>query len=121
MLNSSGCQIGRLKRIERKSSTLGMKPLKGAMILFDGKSADEFEGADITTDGLLSEGGTSRRKFQDFRLHVEFRTAYMPEARARRAEQWLLFAGSLRIADSRFLRAHGQTRRVWGSIQGAGT
>jgi hypothetical protein len=33
----------------------------------------------MTTDGLLMQGVTSKRKFQSGTLHLEFRTPYMPQ------------------------------------------
>jgi hypothetical protein len=69
------------KRIERRSPTLGAKPPEGAVVLFDGSRADAFQGGRMTDDGLLMEGATSKERFQDFTLHLEFRTPFMPHAR----------------------------------------
>lgn len=79
--NSGGEKVGALKKIERKSLTLGMKPPAGAVVLFDGTTADHFEGGKMTDDGLLMQGVKSKQKFGDCTLHLEFRTPYMPEAR----------------------------------------
>ena len=78
-----GKKIGELKRIVRKSPTLGAKPPKGAVILFDGKKhgADLWKGGRQTKDGLLMEGCTSKQTFGDFEIHIEFRTPYKPRAR----------------------------------------
>ncbi|HUG94121.1 MAG TPA: DUF1080 domain-containing protein [Planctomycetaceae bacterium] len=67
--------------MERKSPTLGKKPPQGAVVLFDGTSADQFEGGRLTDDGLLMQGVTSRRTFQDGTLHLEFLLSFMPHAR----------------------------------------
>lgn len=72
---------GKLKRVERASPTLGAMPPKGAVVLFDGTSADAFQGGRMTDDGLLMEGATSRRKFGDHSLHIEFRLPYQPQDR----------------------------------------
>lgn len=75
-------ELGKLKKTERKSSTLDAKAPEGAVVLFDGTSADNFTGATLTADKLLLPKGdaVSKQKFQDFTLHVEFRTPYMPDA-----------------------------------------
>ena len=59
---------------------LSLKPA-GAVVLFDGKTPDNFKGGRMTEDGLLMEGVTSKQTFQSFKLHVEFRTPFMPKAR----------------------------------------
>jgi hypothetical protein len=70
-----------LKRIERKSPTLGAKPPEGAVVLFDGKTADQFEPGTLTKDKNLLSEETSKQKFGSYTLHLEFRLSYMPEAR----------------------------------------
>jgi hypothetical protein len=79
--NKEGVEIGNLKRAERKNEKLGLKPPAGAMVLFDGTSADHFEGGKMTEGGLLIQGTTSRQTFQDCTLHLEFMLSYMPHAR----------------------------------------
>ena len=75
-------QIAReLKKLERKSPTLGAAPPTGAIVLFDGKIAEKFSPGILTPDGLLAAGATSEQKFQSCQLHVEFVLPFMPEAR----------------------------------------
>ena len=74
-------KIGELSRVERKSPTLGAKPPAGATVLFDGTSADSWNGGRVTEDGLLMAGCTSKPSFRDFSLHLEFQTPFMPAAR----------------------------------------
>ncbi|MEK6262280.1 MAG: DUF1080 domain-containing protein [Planctomycetota bacterium] len=78
VLTSDGKRIGELKRIVRKSSTLGAKPPKGAVVLFDGKSAEQFENGRMTDGGLLMQGATSKFKHQSGTLHIEFQIPYGP-------------------------------------------
>lgn len=79
VLTKGGEVLGKLQRVARQSSTLGMKPPEGAIVLFDGKNADQFEKGRMTEDGLLMQGITSKQKFQSCRLHLEFRVPYQPE------------------------------------------
>ncbi len=70
-----------LKKVNRQSPTLGKQPPAGAVVLFDGTSADAFEGGKMTEDGLLQQGCTSKQKFGSHQLHLEFRLPYQPKAR----------------------------------------
>lgn len=65
-------------KVERKSPTLGAKPPAGAVVLFDGTTAEHFHGGRMTPDGLLMEGVTSKQKFQSFTIHLEFRLPFQP-------------------------------------------
>lgn len=79
--DSKGQPLGELKKIRRESKTLGMRAPEGATILFDGSTGDHFEGARLTQDALLMEGITSKKKFGDCTLHLEFRLPYQPDDR----------------------------------------
>jgi len=74
-------QSFRLRRVERKSPTLGAKPPEGALVLFDGTSAEHWQNGRLTEDMLLRVGTRSKRSFEDFTLHFEFRTPFQPTAR----------------------------------------
>ena len=76
--------IGKLPRVERESPTLGKKAPEGALVLFDGsaESAAANWNKGEAVDGLLRNNDIStKRKFGDYHLHLEFRTPYKPYAR----------------------------------------
>lgn len=70
-----------LAKTIRKSPTLGAKPPEGALVLFDGKSADAWKGGKIEMKDLLAANTESLEKFGDHSFHLEFRTPYKPKAR----------------------------------------
>ncbi len=70
-----------LTRLERKSPTLGSKPPAGAVVLFDGTSADAWEKGKMENGFLQATSCMSKQHFGDYTLHVEFRTPYKPQAR----------------------------------------
>jgi hypothetical protein len=82
VLTITGAQgkLGELKRVLRRSPTEGAAPPEGAIVLFDGKTAEHFKGGKLTEDGLLMVGCSSKQSFKDFTLHLEFRTPYQPSA-----------------------------------------
>lgn len=81
IFNSDNQQLGELARVQRQSPTLGRKPPEGAVVLFDGSTADTFEGGRLSEDKLLMQGCTSKQKFDSGELHVEFLLPFMPNAR----------------------------------------
>jgi arylsulfatase A len=76
-------KIANLRRIKRKSPTLGKKPPQDAVVLFDGSQKT----ADLWTNGKAENGLlpnlklTTKETFGDYHLHLEFRTPYKPFAR----------------------------------------
>lgn len=70
-----------LKKIERKSPTLGMKAPDGATVLFDGTNVDAFDNAKMVGENLGATGAVTKKKFSDHQLHIEFRTPFMPQSR----------------------------------------
>jgi len=70
---------------ERKSKLMGARPPKHAVVLFDGKNTDGWKDFNwkVTNDGAMevTKGDIhAKEKLGSFRLHVEFRTPYMPTA-----------------------------------------
>lgn len=79
-----GTKAGTLKKVSRKSPTLGAKPSQDALVLFDGSSADHFAGGEMTADNLLRANCHGKEKFGDHSLHLEFRTPFKPDARGQK-------------------------------------
>ena len=88
-----------LKKVERKSQTLGAKPPQGAIVLFDGTNTDEWTGGrlDKETKFLNTDGHDilTKRKFTNYTAHVEFLLPYRPAARPGTRQQRLLPGGPL--------------------------
>lgn len=67
-----------LKKVERVSPDEGAKAPAGAIVLFDGTTADNFTNGQMDERHLLKQGTKSKQKFQDFTLHVEFMLPFKP-------------------------------------------
>jgi hypothetical protein len=84
---ADGKQLGALKKVHRKSPTLGLAPPWEATTLFDGDDLWQFRTGFITEEGWLEtqpgkrEDAYLKHGYQDFILHVEFRVPYQPYAR----------------------------------------
>jgi hypothetical protein len=80
-LYEGGQLVARLPRLERQSPTLGAKPPKDAVVLFDGTSVDAWVEASMVNGLLLNTDVATKKLFHDYTLHLEFRTPYKPYAR----------------------------------------
>ena len=67
-----------LRKVARHGVTLGNAAPAGAKILFDGTSTSAFKSASMTNDKLLKAGAETVDPVGSCRLHLEFRTPYMP-------------------------------------------
>ena len=85
-----------MSKVVRLSPTLGARPPEGAVVLFNGKDFNEWKhpkkkpGEDKVkwelVDGAMrvkprTGSIITRKQFTDVRLHIEFRTPFMPEKR----------------------------------------
>ena len=69
---------GNFDQAASRQSDAERRSAANALVLFDGTSADQFNGAKLAADGLLDVGGVTKIPVHDFRLHLEFRLPYMP-------------------------------------------
>jgi hypothetical protein len=96
-------------------STLGAKPPEGAVVLFDGRSIDDWvKQGDRSpanwpvADGILTVGKgqgsiMTTKKLGDFLLHLEFNVPYMPQAKGQargNSGVYLTGAYELQVLDS---------------------
>ncbi len=75
----------KLKKVERKSPTLGLEAPKGAVVLF-GQEGDEKNWAggklvELSDGKFLNNGIKTKQAFGGFTAHVEFRLPWMPNSR----------------------------------------
>jgi hypothetical protein len=96
-----GSHLASLTHVEPKSATLGATAPKGAIVLFDGKSADAWVNGRVENGLLPDTNIKTKQAFRDYQLHLEFRTPYMPPARA---DELLALPGS-KYANASLARA----------------
>ncbi len=95
---ADGDMSGTFKKVERKSPTLGKAPPSGAIVLFDGSSAENFKDGKMSNDGLLMQGCTSKQTFGSHHLHIEFRLPYQPEDQGQaRGNSGIYFQGRYEV------------------------
>jgi hypothetical protein len=83
----------KMQKVYRPSPTLGTKPPAGAVVLFDGENLYQWQHPKkpgpvewkLVDDAMEAQRGAgsiiTKRKFTDLKLHLEFRTPFMPKAR----------------------------------------
>jgi len=70
-----------LEAVERKSPTLGAKPPKGAMVIFDGSGTVNFVEGSMNEAKLLWAGATTKPLPKSHTIHMEFLLPYVPNER----------------------------------------
>lgn len=71
-------KTGECKKINRQSPSLGAKPPANAVILFDGSNVDQWNPGKMEEGNLMGVGTRTKERFEDFTLHLEFRSPFMP-------------------------------------------
>ncbi len=79
--NVAGNTTFEMRKVDRRSPTLGSKPPPGAIVLFDGTGAGEWANGRLVDGDLLDVGTESKRTFRSHQFHLEFRTPFMPTAK----------------------------------------
>ncbi len=125
-----------LKRVQLGSSTMGAKPIKGAIVLLDGSNLDEWQHSDgrAATWTLLPGGAMeinpkarnkgsdpaiggdllTKRKFKDVRYHMEFRYPVEPGKSGQgRGNSGLFFQGY----EAQVLNSYG-LEGLWNELGG---
>jgi len=70
-------RVSGMKRVERKSPTLGEKAPEGAIVVFDGQATDHIKGE--IKKGVIWSGAETTTPTGDFTMHVEFRLPFKPD------------------------------------------
>ena len=80
---AGGREVGELQKVDRSSSSIGLEAPEDykTTILYDGHGTEHLKGAKVHSDGNLLAGFETVNGYNNFTLHVEFMTPYMPEAR----------------------------------------
>ncbi|MFP4172798.1 MAG: DUF1080 domain-containing protein [Candidatus Hydrogenedentota bacterium] len=74
---ADGEVLGVLERTIRQGPTLGMEAPEEATVLFDGTDLDMWrEGAEMTEDGLLTQGARTAEDYGDMFMHLEYMLPY---------------------------------------------
>ncbi|MBR4597676.1 MAG: DUF1080 domain-containing protein [Opitutales bacterium] len=113
--------VVKLKKIERKSPSLGEKAPEGAIVLFGGENADEWENErgkpcvwkisnGAMTVAKSNDGDEkgknqtirTKREFKDFKIHLEFKIPHMPDKESQDRANSGFFTGpyEIQILDS---------------------
>ena len=75
-----GEAAGELKRLHRESPTLAKSAPEGATILFNGTDVEQWAPGKLEEGGLMGVGTRTKKAFENYTLHLEFRSPFMPHA-----------------------------------------
>ena len=124
ILDPGGDELGTLEQGRAQEPHAGRQAARGSQGAVRRHEHRRLDGAARSSKAdLLLAGTRSKDEFQDFTLHLEFRTPFVPKAtRPGPRQQRPVFARSLRVPDSRFVRAGRGEQRVRRLLpdQGAG-
>jgi len=70
-----------LEAVQRNSPTLGAKPPKDALVIFDGSGTGQIADGSMNDAKLLWAGATTRPLPNSYTIHMEFLLPYVPEER----------------------------------------
>lgn len=73
-----GAKLGELVLVTRQSPTMGAAPPRGATVLFNGTDTGALSNLKISPEGWMEVGAETKGAWQDFWMHAEFKTPYMP-------------------------------------------
>ncbi len=81
VINSASGGPWKMEKATRTSPTLGAKPPKGAVVLFEGANTDAWENGKMDERHLLAAGSRTKQSFTNFTLHLEFLLPFKPLGR----------------------------------------
>ena len=72
-------RIGTLRKVIRKSPTLGLAPPENGIVLFGDRDNHRLKNVKINSNGTLGIGAETTDLIDNVRLHVEFKTPFEPD------------------------------------------
>ncbi len=81
LFKGDGALISQAVKWSRKSQREGAQPPANAVVLFDGTDNGQLKNLKISPEGLMQIGSETKGAWQNFHLHAEFKTPFMPFAK----------------------------------------
>ncbi len=120
VIDSSGVEVGHVRKVRRISTTMGVAPPPGAITLFDGHGTEAFQDGKLSPDGWLAAGALTAhagRRFPDASGISD--TLHAVRARPGQRQQWRVHSTALRSADPRFVWSAAGVQWLRGSVSPA--